>query len=159
MESQKDIVCSLLGHNLVCYSSEIENKLFNTLEMLILEKDVNCFYVGMHGSFDKMAQHICFVLKQKYEHIKYYIVLTSPTMLKMNKYGFCKADNYDNTIMFDIENIHFKARIKHSVMRMVQNCVFLVCYYDSFRYHSAIKYAYNLAKKLKKQIYNLAKNI
>ena len=155
MELEKYITCSLLGHNLVGYLKEYQVKLMQILENLILYHNVNCFLVGMHGSFDKMAQSICWNLKQKYPNINYFVVLTSPTMLIKNKQNYCKADNFNETIIFDIENVYFKARIKHSVKRMVENCQYLVCYYDKYRYHSVIKYAYNYALKLNKQVINL----
>nr|WP_316614906.1 hypothetical protein [uncultured Ruminococcus sp.] len=45
------------------------------IERLINEKDVNTFYVGTQGNFDRMAYSVLAELRKRYQHIKVYRVL------------------------------------------------------------------------------------
>lgn len=67
------MVCSLFGHR-DCDDS-IRNTLEKTAEQLINEDGVDCFYVGNQGGFDAIAMSVLIKLKEKYPHIRCYVVL------------------------------------------------------------------------------------
>ena len=65
--------CTFFGHR-DCPSS-IRGALTAEIERLITEKAVDTFYVGTHGSFDRMAYAALVELRHRYSHIKVYRVL------------------------------------------------------------------------------------
>lgn len=64
--------CTFFGH--ADAPKEIETMLISTLTDLIENKNVNIFYVGNNGNFDRMVQNVLFDLSKKYK-INCYIVL------------------------------------------------------------------------------------
>ncbi len=65
--------CTFFGHRDV--TTDIEQSLLAVLTDLILNKNVDLFYVGNHGGFDSLVKRSLEKLKNKYPHIKYYVVL------------------------------------------------------------------------------------
>ena len=65
--------CTFFGHK-DCLSA-ITPQLESVVENLIRNNNVNHFYIGNHGNFDKIALHTLIELKRKYPHITYEIVL------------------------------------------------------------------------------------
>lgn len=66
--------CTFIGHK-DC-SSTIYNDLYETIKHLIVEKNVQTFYVGCNGAFDRLVRTALKKLSDEFEHIKYYIVLS-----------------------------------------------------------------------------------
>lgn len=64
--------CCFIGHK-NC-TREIRERLLFEIEELITKKDVNCFYVGTQGNFDKLSYEVLSSLEKKYE-IKINVVL------------------------------------------------------------------------------------
>lgn len=64
--------CTFFGH--ADAPSEIEDKLKETVTELIVNRGVNCFYVGNHGNFDRMALSVLKELSVVYPQIDYYVV-------------------------------------------------------------------------------------
>lgn len=65
--------CTFFGHR--DSPSSIRGVLSAEIERLINEKDVNTFYVGTQGNFDRMAYSVLAELRKRYQHIKVYRVL------------------------------------------------------------------------------------
>ncbi len=65
--------CTFFGHRHV--GEEIREDLRSAITDLIENENVTNFYVGNHGSFDRMTVNILKNLKSKYAHINYTIVL------------------------------------------------------------------------------------
>ena len=66
------MICTFFGHRDA--PSRIEGTIRATIERLILE-GVTCFYVGNNGNFDSMVHRQLKQLREKYPHIRYYVVL------------------------------------------------------------------------------------
>ena len=66
------MICTFFGHRNA--PEQIKPKLKSLLIDSIENQNVNMFYVGNHGAFDRMAREILKDLKEKYD-IKYYVVL------------------------------------------------------------------------------------
>ena len=66
------MTCTFFGHKDT--PKETESTLRSTLTDLIVNKDVNVFYVGKNGNFDNMVSTILSEMSLTYP-IKYYIVL------------------------------------------------------------------------------------
>ena len=65
--------CTFFGHRYV--SDKIEDVLKLLLIQLIEENNVDIFYVGSQGDFDRMVIATLKSLIKQYPHIRYYIVL------------------------------------------------------------------------------------
>ena len=150
--------------NRVCL---IGHRRINTIEVSPLlesaikeELDNGCrfFTMGTHGDFDKLALSICRKLKQQYPDMIIEVVLTSLNKLNQKIDGEIYHQYEDvQTIMYDIENFHFKQQITESNKQMIKSCDTMICYVNLKNTYSGAKYAYNYAKKSKLEIINLYK--
>ena len=66
-------VCTFFGHR-DCPET-IRPKLRAALVELIEERGVDSFYVGNHGTFDRMVRSLLRELSERYPHIRYSVVL------------------------------------------------------------------------------------
>lgn len=64
--------CTFFGH--ADAPSEVKNKLREEVVKLIENRVVDRFYVGNHGSFDRMALSVLKELSEVYPHIDYCVV-------------------------------------------------------------------------------------
>ena len=96
--------CTFFGHR--DSPSSIRGVLSAEIERLINEKDVNTFYVGTQGNFDRMAYAVMKELQQWYSNIKVYRVLAY-----MPKPG--DNDTADTIVPEGVENAHPRYAIVH----------------------------------------------
>ena len=66
-------VCTFFGHR-DCPET-IRPKLHAALVELIEERGVDSFYVGNHGTFDRIVRSLLRELSERYPHIRYSVVL------------------------------------------------------------------------------------
>lgn len=64
--------CTFFGH--ADAPAEIKGKLNEIVTELIVKRGVNCFYVGNHGNFDRMALAVLKELSEIYPQINYCVV-------------------------------------------------------------------------------------
>ena len=76
--------CCFIGHR-NC-PDNVKELLLSTIETLITEKNVHCFYVGTQGSFDRLAYEALCVLENKYQ-IEIFVVL--PYLNRQDAYPYC----------------------------------------------------------------------
>lgn len=67
------MICTFFGHKNT--PSSVKPLLEETLTDLIENHGANEFYVGDHGSFDRMTAAVLQKIKEKYPHIEYRVVL------------------------------------------------------------------------------------
>ncbi len=150
---------AFIGHRNVGY--EIEEKLYNEVKKQI-EGGCQVFTMGTHGEFDKVALSVCRSLRRNYSNISIEVVLTSLNSIKPiieydAIFGNGKYIPYDDveTIMYEIEEQHYKKKIVTSNQRMIDTCDTLVCYVDTSRNSGGAITAYKYAKKKGLKIINL----
>lgn len=145
---------AFIGHREVY--QKIEDRLVDAVQHEINSGCKN-FIMGCHGEFDSMALCCCEKFKDLDKDISIEVVLTS-----MHK--FDKLDIQDKsfnayagvkTVMFDIEDEHYKRQIETSNKKMIDECDTLICYVDKSRNHSGAKIAMNYAKSKGLKIINL----
>lgn len=94
--------CTFFGHR-DCPES-IRGNLTKEMERLICDQQVDTFYVGAQGRFDRMAYNALKVLRSKYSYIKVYRVLAymprNDTVSKDN------AGGKDSILPEGIERVH-----------------------------------------------------
>lgn len=151
-------VC-FIGHRNIF--ENIERRLKETVENEI-KNGANYFAMGTHGKFDTMALNVCRNLRQTYKDIKIEVVLTSlhtpkKRLLYDDEFGKEYFEPYKDvqTIMYNIEQEHFKRRIVVSNKNMIDSCDILICYVNKKHNPSGAKTAMNYAKRKGLKIINL----
>lgn len=145
---------AFFGHRQI-FDKTLPNRLYSVIEQAILAGCIN-FSVGCHGEFDKLTLHVLLLLKKKYDNIVIEIVLTSLSQLK-KLIGEKREDarNDIHTIIYEIEETHYKRKIIHSNHKMLDNCDAVICYVDTTKYKSGAKLSLNYAIKKSLVIINL----
>ena len=111
--------CTFFGHR--DSPSNIRGVLSAEIERLINEKDVNTFYVGTQGNFDRMAYSVLAELRKRYQHIKVYRVLAY-----MPKPG--DNDTADTIVPEGIENAHPRYAIVYRNNWMIDHSDYVIAY-------------------------------
>ncbi len=140
-------VCTFFGHR-KCPTT-IKPILHSTLEDLILNQDVELFYVGSHGQFDAYGRDILRDLTKKYPHIRYAVVLAYMPG------ATSEYEDFSDTMLPEgIEAIHPKFAISWRNNWMLREADFVVTHI-THTWGGAYKYA-EKATKQGKTIINLA---
>ena len=128
-------VC-FIGHRQI-FDRGLEHRLYHEVESQI-KKGHKTFTMGTHGDFDRLALGVCRNLRKIYTDIKIEVVVTSfaqikPKIYHDEFYGNEVFKPYEDvvTIMFDIEESHFKQKITESNRQMINSCDTLICYVDT----------------------------
>ncbi len=118
--------------------------------------------MGTHGEFDKLALSVCRQLRNLYKFIKIEVVINSFKTIESKIehdeiFGDEKFMPYNDvqTVMYEIEEVHFKKQIIVSNQQMIDTCDTLICYVDTNRYVSGAKIAMKYALKKGLNIINL----
>ena len=112
-------VCTFFGHR-DCPSS-VKSGLYETIEQLISHQQVDTFYVGTQGAFDRMAYAALVEMRQRYSQIKVYRVLAY-----LPKQG--DTDTADIIIPEGIETAHPRYAIVHRNNWMIDRSDYVICY-------------------------------
>ena len=127
---------------------EVEKFLEQKLQYLIENEDVNCFYIGTHGEFDRMAYVVLKRMKIRYPQIQYYRVL-SCIPIERNTYL-----ETDTLIPEGIETVHGRYSIIYRNKWMLSKSQYVVVYVKH-SYGGATQFA-DIAKRQGKRLINLA---
>ena len=159
-------VC-FFGHRRL-WGKDIRERLKNKVEKFI-QLGAKFFKIGTHGDFDNLALSVCRELRNTYKDIEIEVVLTSYHKIENKLLEIHKSENgeiellhqnyniYDDvkTIMYDIEDEHFKKQITMSNRQMIDDCDVVICYVNMEEYRSGAKQAVKYAQKQGKEICNL----
>lgn len=153
---------TFIGHRYLWGSDkDIRNRLSEEVKKQI-EQGCKFFTVGVHGEFDKLSLSVCRELRKTYKDIEIEVVITSfnqvnPIINYDPIFGTDKYYLYNDvkTIMYDIEEEHYKRKITVSNRQMIDTCDTLICYVDTTRTYGGAILAYKYAKKKGLQIVNL----
>ena len=153
-------VC-FIGHRWVDSPNEIRKKLYYQVEAEI-KNGCKTFTMGTHGEFDSMALSVCRELRRVYSDITIQVAITSFNTIKPvvdydSLFGAEKYIPYDDveTIMYGIEELHYKQKIVASNRQMIDNSDILICYVDTAQNRGGAILAYKYAKKQGLNIINL----
>lgn len=122
-------VCCFIGHRNVKKTTELKEKLINTVRWLITEKGVNKFLFGIKSNFDDFCQEVVKELREEYPHIKrvyvrmYYPELGEPYI------GYILRDFEDTYMPERIENAGV-ARYVERNQEMINASDYCIFYYD-----------------------------
>ena len=138
---------AFIGHRLVLKEGIFELLLTETERQI--KAGCLAFTMGTHGEFDRLALSACRLLRERYPEMRIEVVLSSPTSANSGRYGDV------DTVLYDIEELHYKRRIAWSNRRMIDGCDTLICYVDEAAYRSGAKTALRYAQKRGVNILNL----
>ena len=144
---------AFIGHRQI-FAKGIDERLITAIHAEI-DSGCSSFIVGTHGEFDRLALNACRRLRQTHKELEIEVVITSLNAIK--KDGESDTAPYDDvkTVMFDIEDAHFKQQITLSNRKMIDDCNTLICYVNTAEYRSGAKKALRYAEKCGLKIVNL----
>ena len=152
-------VC-FIGHRQI-FDSSVRERLKTAIENEI-RNGCRFFTMGTHGEFDEVALSVCRELQKTYKDIKIEVVITSlkkieKQLLYDDEFGKEYEIPYSDvsTIMYEIEETHFKKQITESNHQMINTCDTLICYVNKKHNPSGAKHAMNYAKRKGLKIINL----
>lgn len=121
----KKKICSFCGHR------DCDNSMRGQVKKMIIDliekKDITVFYSGSMGNFDRLCESVVHELKQKYEDIQ--LCLVAPYMTKrLNTDREYYAEIYDEIIIPDLGDIHYKRAITERNKWMVQQSDVILSY-------------------------------
>ena len=120
--------CCFAGHSDYGYNEDFYNMLISEIESLILNQEVNEFYVGNYGVFDIMSARAVRSLKTKHHHIKLYLTLPYLTSeINEDKERYYK--DFDAILIAKFpESTPRRLGILKCNEYMVNKCDFLLCF-------------------------------
>lgn len=151
IDAEENMTCTFFGHS--CFSGKLKYKIKGAITNLILNHNVDTFYVGNHGNFDTYTISVLKELKEQYPQIKYYIVyayLPTPD----------RRDIIDasTVIMFDgFEKVPRKYAISYRNKWMIEKSDFVISYITCENTTGGAAQFAELAKRKDKTVINIAK--
>ena len=140
-------VCGFCGHSDTPQS--IRNELKSKIETLIREKHVRVFYVGNHGSFDRMVLSVLQELHISFPDIQYYVVLAYIPHAKVSD-----LNNPPTIFPEGLETVPRRAAIPRRNKWLVEQSDYMIAYVTRSFGGAAQTLAYAYQRKL--EIVNLA---
>ena len=156
--------CCFFGHRYTELTTEQKSKLYNIIQALIVEKNINTFLFGSKSQFDDLCYQIVSELKINYPYLKrIYVRAQSPYI----------NDNYKSYLLKSYEDTYYPnnliksgrfAYIKRNY-EMINESEYCVIYFDknyiptkkssSHQSGSGTKIAYDYALKNQRKIINI----
>lgn len=142
-------VCAFFGHGTIY--KNIEQKIRLQIEKLIIEENVDTFWVGGYGEFDMIAAHIVRSLQENYPEIS--LILIIAYVRQLHSYGeVLPFDGFDYPV--EAEAAMPKFAISARNRYMAKNCDIALTYVLN-EYGGAYE-AMKIAKNNHKLVINLA---
>lgn len=116
--------CTFFGHR-DCPSS-IKGRLREEIKQLIRYQQVDTFYVGTHGNFDRMAYAVLKELRGWYPDIKVYRVLAY--LPKLSDIAADRSVLEDTILLEGIEKAHPRYAIVWRNNRMIDQSEYVIAY-------------------------------
>ena len=163
-----DTTCCFLGHRKINVTNKLNEKLYNIIEALIVEKNIDTFLFGSKSQFNDLCYHITSQLKAFYPNIKRVYVRAEFPHIN-DSYKTYLLESYEETHYPDsILNAGKSAYIKRN-FEMINNSSFCIVYFDksytpptsrlNHKYKSGTGIAYDYAVKKQKHIINVFNDI
>ena len=147
--------CCFFGHRTINETDELKLKLYELIEKLIVEDNVDTFLFGSKSRFNSLCLEVATKIKEKYPHIKrIYVRAEYPDI----------NEQYTNYLLESYEDTYYPEHIRSSgraayVERnyeMIDNSHYCIVYYDEpnapTNRKSGTKIALDYAIKHKKEV-------
>ena len=104
METEKK-TCCVFGHRKIAGEEELKVKLTEIIENLIINENVDTFYVGSRSDFDSLCREVLSEQKEKHSHIKRIYVRA--------EYADINED-YENYLLESCEATYFPEKARNA---------------------------------------------
>ena len=142
-------ICTFFGHSII--TEDIYSILLSEIEKLVINENVDMFYIGNQGAFDSLSKKAVCELMKKYTNINYNIVLAyRPSNSENNS-----VSDFSHTIL--PEKVALSSPRYSIVIRnrwMAERADFIISYI--IRDFGGAAKAIEFAEKNNKQIINIA---
>lgn len=150
--------CCFIGHRTINVTKELKLKLYEIIEKIIVDKNVDTFLFGSKSQFNDLCYEVVSDIKIKYPNIKRIFVRAEYPEIN-DEYKKYILSSFEHTYFPDAVNGAGKAAYIKRNFEMIKNSCFCVVYYDE-KYNpisrkSGTKLAFEYAAKLKKKIINI----
>ena len=125
----ENYTCCFIGHRAVYETEQLKSQLWEIIEKLIVEKNVDTFLFGSKSRFNSICHHIVTKIKEKYPHIKRVYVRAEYQYIDENYKKYLLQDYEDTYYPENISDSGKLAYIKRNY-EMINNSYFCVMYYD-----------------------------
>ncbi len=114
------VACTFFGHRDAPES--LYPALLQTIEQLILQEKVTCFFVGNHGAFDRLAYNALRQMRKYYPHIHIAVVLAYMPSAKDERYS------EDSLLPEGIETVPKRFSINYRNEWMLRRSTYVISY-------------------------------
>ncbi len=137
-------ICSFCGHRTII-TKNLEERVYKILSDLIENQGYTTFYSGGMGEFDNLCEKTVRQLKKEHPHIRLCLIL-----YRYNPHLENLKLLFDEIIVPDLENIHYKRQITERNKWMADSSDTVLCYIykDYGGAHSMMKYAEKENRKI-----------
>ena len=143
--------CTFFGHR-NCFAPDIDKKVENAIEKMILHEGVTRFLVGDSGNFDAVVYRAIKKMKEKYPQIDYAVVISY-----LRSKNDPTAPSPSETLFPDgIESVPKKFAISYRGKWMVEKSDYVIAYV-THDYGGAAQFV-RLAERKGKTVINLTKS-
>ncbi len=151
----KTNTCCFIGHRAIFETEQLKSQLCDTIEKLIVERNVDTFLFGSKSRFNSLCLELVTKIKEKYPHIKRVYVRA--------EYPYIN-EQYKNYLLESYEDTYYPKKIRGSGKtayiernyEMINNSQICIIYYDnnivSDKCKSGTKIALDYAVKRGKEI-------
>ena len=155
----KSNTCCFFGHRTINETEDLKSKLYETIEKLIVEEQVDTFLFGSKSQFNSLCHKTVTKLKEKHPHIKRVYVRA--------EYPYITED-YKNYLLKSYESTYYPEKILKSGRavyiernyEMIDKSHYCIVYYNEQNTpegrKSGTKIALRYAANYNKQIINVA---
>ena len=140
----KEKICSFCGHRDA--DSSLRTQIKAAIMDIIENEDITTFYSGGMGNFDSLCESVVRELKRIYP-LKLYLIAPHMTQ-KINRDGKYYKELYDDIIIPDLGEVHYKRAITERNKWIVEQSEIVLC--CIYRSGGGAYQTYQYAQRLRK---------
>ena len=131
MNQEKNIIttCCFIGHRTITVTEELKIHLYEIIENLIVEKNVDTFLFGSKSQFNSLSYETVTKIKEKYPHIKRIYVRAEFPQININ-YKTYLLEKYEDTYYPQKLLKAGKAAYVERNHEMIDKSLFCIIYYQ-----------------------------
>lgn len=125
----KTKTCCFIGHRMIFETEQLKSELYETIEKLILERNIDTFLFGSKSKFNSICLEIVSKIKEKYPHIKRVYVRAEYPYIN-ERYKNYLLESYEDTYYPDKIKGSGKAAYIERNYEMINNSQICIIYYN-----------------------------
>ena len=122
--------CCFIGHRNIFECEELKNELYDTIEKLIVERNIDTFLFGSKSRFNSLCLEIVTKIKEKYPHIKRIYVRAEYPYIS-EKYKSYLLESYEDTYYPEKIKSSGKSAYIERNYEMINNSQICIIYYNN----------------------------